>query len=366
MEITRETRLIDLINFFGDHPELLNATVGSVAAIADANSGNRADGLDPRMGIMEFYNMDYKPFVSESNGVKPGTITQREIALDFWVQINGNTPLASVSRIETANFVNGMRAMRQPNGKPYAEATIRKHTRAISSVLSAAGPSSSTYPHAVGLLQSVPAFPIVHVWVNVTAKTPTLEEYQRLLAACDRAKNMDMTKFYPLSTLRHGQEIDGATWWRALFVVLYNTGLRRGELFAAKWGDIREINRRKYLHIPVEHEKKHLEKQIPLNQAAIDALNTLPNRGPDQLIFGTNGRKTQLFRWRKKISAKANVPLCRTSPHAMRRMCATYVENPQKVLGHTNAATTRNHYTAMQAVLRYMDNLPQPEEDRED
>jgi len=50
-----------------------------------------------------------------------------------------------------------------------------------------------------------------------------------------------------------------------------------------------------------------------------------------------------------------------TSPHAMRRMVGTYVENPQKVLGHTNAATTRNHYTALEAVGRYLDELPQPE-----
>lgn len=361
-EITRNTRIIDLINFVGNNPELLQQTIGSVAAIADANSGNRRDGLDAKMGIMDFYEAYYKPFVSESTGAKPSTILCREQALAFWVQINGNTPLADVTRRDTANFINGMRKLRQPKGgKPYSEATIRKHARAISSVLNAAGPACSTYPHAVGLLPSVPQFPVVHVWVNISAKTPTLEEFQRILDACDRAKNMDMEKFYPEKTIKPGQEIDGATWWRALYMVLYNTGLRSGELFKAKWGDIREINRRKYLHIPVENEKKHLEKQIPLNEAACEALCTLPYRGPDQLIFGCNGRKTQMMRWRKKIAARANVPVCMTCPHAMRRMTGTYVENPQKVLGHTNAATTRNHYTAMAAVARYMDNLPQPQ-----
>ncbi len=104
-----------------------------------------------------------------------------------------------------------------------------------------------------------------------------------------------------------------------------------------------------------------MKKFIPLNAGAIEALNMLPRRGADDLILGNVGTKTALWRGRKIIAETARVPMATTSPRAMRRMAGTYAENPQKVPGHANAATARNHYTALEAVGRRLDELPQPE-----
>jgi len=170
-----------------------------------------------------------------------------------------------------------------------------------------------------------------------------------------------MSRIYPPETMPKGLEITAPEWWKALYMLLYNTGLRRGELFSATWEQIREVNGRAMLYIPAESEKKGMEKFIPLNAGAIEALNMLPRRKDGETILRADGTKTSLWRGRKIIAEKAQVPMAMTSPHAMRRMVGTYVENPQKVLGHTNAATTRNHYTALEAVGRYLDELPQPE-----
>lgn len=196
--------------------------------------------------------------------------------------------------------------------------------------------------------------------LNISGKTPTLRQFKAILDACRHLKT-DMSRIYPPETMPKGLEITAPEWWKALYMLLYNTGLRRGELFSATWEQIREVNGRAMLYIPAESEKKGMEKFIPLNAGAIEALNMLPRRKDGETILRADGTKTSLWRGRKIIAEKAQVPMAMTSPHAMRRMVGTYVENPQKVLGHTNAATTRNHYTALEAVGRYLDELPQPE-----
>lgn len=357
--ITKETTLLELFNAAAKAPELLKLSLGAAAVLAEANSAKRKDGLSSKMTVSEFYAAYYSRYVSDANGVKPATKYYREYALKLWEEIIGFPALEEITQETTADFVLGLKE-RERRGRKMRNATIRKHCRAISAILKTAGPRSERAPYATGLIPFAPPFPTVHVRLNISGKTPTLRQFKAILDACEHMKT-NMSRIYPPETTPEGLRITAPEWWRALYLLLYNTGVRRGELFSATWGQIRSMNGRVMLYIPAESEKRGMEKFIPLNAGAIEALNLLPRRGADDLILGNVGTKTSLWRGRKSIAERAQVPIAMTSPHAMRRMVETYVENPQKVLGHANAATTRNHYTALEAVGRYLDELPQPE-----
>lgn len=362
MKFSRSTTLLELVNSVGEHPEFLHLTLGTFCEIADANTAKEG-GMGPNTRLSEFYRDYYKKLVSLTNGVNQDTIQKRERALRLWYEIVGDLPLKEIGREACAAYVRGLREKKWTRGKDwqrYRPATIREKVRAVASVLLAAGPPSPKLPHGAGIIQVVPAFPPIRVYNDVSTKTPTIEELGAILRACECTRGMKMDVYFPPETLKEGQEIDGPTWWRAFYTFLYNTGLRYGETSRAKWGDIRRTQGRYILHISVDVEKTHMEKNIPLNSAAREALERIPQRGKDELIFGLH-KKGKLVYWYRKIARTAGLPKSMCSPHAMRRMVGTYAENPQKVLGHTNAATTQNHYMSISAVARSLDRLPQPE-----
>ncbi len=57
--ITKETTLLEPFNAAAKSPELLKLNLGAAAAIAEADSGKRRDGLHSRMNVSEFYAAYY-------------------------------------------------------------------------------------------------------------------------------------------------------------------------------------------------------------------------------------------------------------------------------------------------------------------
>lgn len=347
MEIRKNTRLLDIINLATANPAILEMNIGGIAAIAEGNEQQRPDGLSPKMRLTEFYFGYYRLHISLAGEVKPDTLYNRELALRLWKEITGDPPLEAIS-VETVNgFVMELRR-RRDRGERISNATIRKHCMALASVLNIAGPRCHTHTRAVGLIQTPPTFPPIHVYLNPTEKTPTLEEFEQLLAACVAAR-------WPKV-----EGIAACRWWRAVYTLFFNTGLRRTELFSARWCDLRNMNGMMVLEILSENEKNHKNRRVPLNAWAMEAIRMMPKRGPEDTIIQIPGNNTTLQRWRGIIANEAGLPLAKCQFHAMRRMTATYVEDPAKVLGHTNAAVTRQHYQAVAATARYLNNLPQP------
>lgn len=353
MIITKTTRLIDIVNHAAANPGILEMNVGGITAIADGNEESRLDGLSPQMGLSEFYFRFYRQQISVAADVKSDTLYCRELALRLWKELTGDPPMAAIDVATVNRFVIGMRKKRE-EGIRASNATIRKHCMALASILNIAGPRCHEYPRAVGLIPMPPKFPPIQVHPEVSGKTPTLEEFAMILKACRVAK-------WPII-----EDISPAQWWRSVYALFFNTGLRRSELFSACWCHIREQRGKKFLEIPCLVEKTNQEKKVPLNAWALAALETMPRLGRDTPIIQVPGSNTTIQRWRERIAFEAGLPVEKCQFRAMRRMVANYVENPQKVLGHASETVTRLHYQSLIATARYLDALPQPEWSDED
>lgn len=351
--MTTNTRTLqDLIN---QSPWLLTQRLDIVEAVLKGEHRDREDGLSPSMTLTEFYWKWYRPMVSEADGRDAKTIREREIALEYWKSATGDPPLEEINKSTTTQFVNFLRTSKFKRGKLGRErtlspATIRKHVLAISSVLNIAGPRTHKFRDAVELIGIPPRFPTVQVYTDVTMKTPTLRHLAALLRACKVATQPRLPGCRP------------ETWWRSIYIVLYNTGLRKSDVMNARWKDFQCDGESYRLHISSATEKKHREKVIPLTAAAVDAILAMPEGGPEDLIFPWPLCSNALHDQRIKIGKAAGLPSVLASFHAIRRLVGSTVSDAQKVLGHTCASTTRNHYQNLDVVRRALEGLPKPEE----
>lgn len=327
------------------HPELMDMPMETVSGLVDTGQ-NRDDGLRPDMTLTEFYDAYYKPCVSVAGARSEKTMREREKSLDYWCRHTGNPPMNKITNQTTALFVTRMRQTLY-RGKLLSNHTIKKHCLALAAVFNIAGRWCEKHKDAVGLLSRTPHFPTVETWDDVTWKTPTVEHVERILESADVAE-------YPKLP-----DVPAPEWWQSIYAVLYSTGLRKGDIMQAKWSDIIVINGQPYLHIPPDHEKNHQEKNIPLNETCILAINRMVRTGKDDLIFPFPHSDSTFTRTRQKIIEAAGLPTPEMGTfHGIRRLIGTIVENAQKVLGHTNPSTTRRHYQSLEVVRVSLEKLP--------
>ncbi len=299
--------------------------------------------------VLDFYEKFYKPEVSLAKGVAEGTLECRETALRYWVEITGNPTLDKVNKSVMCQYVVGLRNGSETR-KPMAPATIRKHCRAVMSVLDYAGPRTERNRDAKGLIPLPPAFPVVEVPdPDVSAKTPDMEEFEKILKTVKTA-NADGVLY---------EGIKKGDWFSAAYRFLWNTGLRYADLMSARWKDIKKRKGRYVLTIRGDAEKTGKEKYIPLNSTAVAILDEMP-RGHDEIFYWPKSERA-LYDNRLRLIRRAGLPTTAMGTfHAIRRMVATYVPDATLVLGHTTAATTRMHYQAIERKARALESLEQP------
>ncbi len=158
-------------------------------------------------------------------------------------------------------------------------------------------------------------------------------------------------------------DIDPADWWRALLVVTYNTGLRRGTLFALQMADIDWQG--KQLVIPPEHMKSGQAHIMHLNKVALDHLQKI--RTDRELVFPWPENYRRFYLWFHKLQDLANIPRPEHfGLHGIRRTTATALweiapQAAQLALGHAGSEVTRKHYVQSSGIVaRALDALPQP------
>lgn len=304
----------------------------------------RTDGLSNKMTLGEFYRRCYLPEISLPKGLDPNTIQQRSQAIRLWETLTPDPALAEIDKRIMGEFVIRLRELPAQGrvGKRISPATVRKHCRAIQSVLDHAGPKTGKNRDAKELVPMPPAFPPVKVFLNPTAKTPSREELAAILNACRVAE-------YPILP-----RISAPEWWKNAYRLLALTGMRKGDLLGLQWQFIRIIEGQPMFVIPAEIEKTGVEKIIPISTAARAVIDEMPRRGPADPIFPFPHGKTTFTRTRMKIVALSGVPPERATWHAVRRFVATVVRDAQLVLGHTTSSVTVRHY---QSITRAADAL---------
>ena len=126
--------------------------------------------------------------------------------------------------------------------------------------------------------------------------------------------------------------------------LLYYTGCRKGEAIALRWDDIEENQLR------IRHGKGDRERVIPIGPGLRDTLGALRSCSRDGRVLPC--QPTTLWSWVKDAGADAD--LAYVHPHTLRATCATTMlrrgavpDVVQKILGHSNLATTLRHYHAI-------------------
>lgn len=167
----------------------------------------------------------------------------------------------------------------------------------------------------------------------------TLDELRRVTRACDEL---------PGTIRRYDQPVQVCVYFGCLVRVAYETGLRRGNLFALQQRDVDERG-----CVYVRHEKTGEPHVCTLADTTLRLLRSLP--GDEPLRWRDN--RSFYKRWRA-ISDAAGVP--RGTLHRVRKTAATQVwladqSNPTRVqqfLGHLTADMWRHYVDRSQGQER--------------
>ena len=136
-------------------------------------------------------------------------------------------------------------------------------------------------------------------------------------------------------------------YWRAFFALALLTGCRRSELLGAQWRQV-DLDA-KTLTLPVtKADRPHL---LPLSDAAIALVSSLPSRAAGGFIFPSHGKQGHLVEpktaWRR-ICKRASVTGCRI--HDLRHSLASIliqrgygIALVGKILNHSQLSTTERY-----------------------
>ena len=355
MEISKDTTVADLIRLAADMPEMMKMTLGGLNLIVRAKLSERNDGITDEMTLTQFYAEWYMPKIALRNRQDAKTKKERDTSMMYWARFTGDPAICRINNETVDAFVDGLYQMKKRGGGQLSEQTVKKHLSAISSVMVYLGPKNAQYKRAIGLMTEMPEFPIIAKRADVNGRTPTMEQFTKILRACKAATRPILANITP-------QE-----WFESVYLFLYATGIRCQDLLDARWNRITRIQNIKALVIPPEKEKTHRERIVPLNEMAIAALQKMPRRGADERIFQWNAKNENAMykgieRERRKIALAAGLKPVLCTFHAIRRLTATMLDPAAaaNVLGN-NPLTCRMHYQTVAVAARAVEALPIPE-----
>ena len=304
---------------------------------------------DGRMRMRAFYEAHYKPVRLSDATVH--TIGWHRAVLKKWELLTADPAIEDITAITLARFRDAMAAMLGRDRVHLASPnTVWQGLSFIQGVLDRAGPPQRRMRDAVGLLDKVP-------WVKppkkmytapIMATTEQLNDIYRTCVAMDRP---------------HVTGVKPPAWWRAIVVVCFNTGLRRGTLESLRMKHIDWKGKR--LIIPPKVTKTGQGQIIHLTEVALSHLQAI--KTDRELVFeGFNWRHSFYAQFRK-LQALAGIPDSEhIGLHAIRKATATLLWefDPQAAMvtmGHTTPAVTRQRYVDNGGIItRALDRLPQP------
>jgi integrase len=158
--------------------------------------------------------------------------------------------------------------------------------------------------------------------------------------------------------------IKAPAWWRALLIVAWNTGLRRGSLLSMRMSEVDWKNCR--LLLAAARMKSRRPLIVHLNAAAMAALRSI--RTDRELVFPWPHCKRYFNTCLHRLQDAAGLPKDRHFDLPTIRKTFTTILweiNPgaaQYACGHTMSDVTRKHYVdGGDLVARALDQLPQLE-----
>ncbi|GAB4135583.1 MAG: hypothetical protein Tsb009_01960 [Planctomycetaceae bacterium] len=239
--------------------------------------------------------------------LKAGTIAHMNAALKYWATVTENPPVGEITDETMAKFRAG--------GEDYGivNRTVNGYWRSIRAILRRLGPAFTGNPTGLGIIDRVPYMKPLKVSRKLPRRV-SLDELSKFYIACNIARSPKMADCPP------------AEFWRALIVLAYFTGLRKGDLFQLRWSDFNL--RDKEIHFTAEKTGK--EAIYPLHDVAIEHVQRI-RTGCERLFPTTIQRGGDYTKHWREILDRADGK--RFTLHDIRRTAASEAERVCKGMG---------------------------------
>lgn len=301
--------------------------------------------------LCSFYHDYYLP-VRLASDARQSTRDYHEVCLRRWRLVTGDPPLKSITAEMLARFRDSLTKSR--GLRPWQRMSpnsIRSMLRTLQSILDKAGPPGPRNRDAAGILSTVP-------WVKPPRpedREPRIVPIELVNAAYEAAACMEFPRL---------DKVKPPKWWRALIVLVFNTGMRKGTVFRLRWEWVDWQNR--LIAVPAASMKSRRVHVSPLNETVLRHLHSI--RDDDRELIFPWPINTRAFHdyWHSLLDL-AGIPRDEHfGLHGLRRTLATtlWKTSPQAArlaLGHRSMETTIGHYVNAQAIVAAaIEDLPQP------
>jgi len=310
----------------------------------------------PTWTLNRFFEEFVWPVLLEPARRSENTRKEYRMSLKRWQQATGDPPINTITAATSAQFLRYLFACRKRDDRELSVTTVRKLIRQTQFLLDRTGPAGPGNREGQNLV-ATPAWikpPSAHR--GGPRHAFTLEEIARLLIA---ARSARPTKVIP-------EEIPAPTWWRALILLGYNTGMRPGSLMAARHEHVDG----RWLVIPPEAIKCHNGQRLWLNDAALEAIASTGCKKGLILPWLAIAPATLPKHWKWLQEAAGLAKSADSGMYALRRAFATQCAGidplaAQIMLNHRGLgmAMMLNHYVNPEVLLsKALSKLPQPPE----
>lgn len=257
-------------------------------------------------------------------GASPRTWKEYRSTLSTWERLTANPTLAAVSSFDLAAF----KAAAVAAG--LAVATVNKHLRHLSHLLTKAGPIGPGNRDGLGLVAASP-------W------TKPLREREKPIRTVDDATFM---RFYESTGAAKFPQVPGvlpAAWWRALIICALTLVVRRQALLGLAWGNVDLVG--KWVTVEGTTDKAGRVRRKRLHDAARSHLLRIRSASP--LVFPFPHSEKTFYRTWERIEAAAGVSfglhdLKRTALSRLAATCDAFTL--QKLGDHSSIRTTQRYY----------------------
>lgn len=127
---------------------------------------------------------------------------------------------------------------------------------------------------------------------------------------------------------------------KPIIICAIDTGMRRGEIFSLRWRDV--DLKTGFINIQAMNTKTLRSRAIPITPRLRAELETRPNRGKTQRVFGITDTVKRSWATAKRVAGIADLRF-----HDLRHTCATRlvqggmpIAEVSRILGHSNITTT--------------------------
>ena len=312
------------------------------------------DGLSSAMTLSEFYAAYILPVCRVAADRSDKTIKLDRTALKLWAEITGDPPLERIDQFTCSAFVTELRKRPGKSGaKLISPNTVRKHCIHLQMFLDRAGPRARSNRLGQGLLAEPPYLERPKKRYKPATDSLSLEEIGRWLAVCPRAK-----------LPRKMRGFDATTYWRALVLFTYNTGLRIDTVMCLTQPMLRDD----WLIVPPEIYKGGSHGgEFFVNRFAAAALETVRQTAFAEFFPWPGWPKSaswlQAYRRRQWVDAEIDRP--GVGFHGLRKALTSWIapQNPmlaKMVCGHSSGDVTQDCYVHPHVVEEIMQRVPQP------